>query len=269
MDPNSAISLNTGNPMPVSGFGTWPLKGDDATHAVAEALKQGYRMIDTSGDYGNQREVGRAIKDSGLNRQELFVITKIEPHQDAYSATAKNLKELGLSYVDLVLIHSPPAEGVGVELWEGLIQARDEGLTKDIGVSNYSCEQMDELIYATDEVPVVNQIEWSPFGHSMHMLDWADENEIIIQAYSSLTRAEKLDDDTMLKLAGKYNKTPAQIIIRWNLQHHVVPLIKASTREHMQENLNVFDFEITPEDMQDLDSLNEQYSVIAPKPLYI
>lgn len=269
MDPSSAISLNTGTAMPLTGFGTWSLKGDDAVRAVTEALKQGYRLIDTAASYGNQREVGQGIKQCGFNRQEIFVVTKILPDQDAYSATAKCLKELGLSYADLVLIHTPPADGVGVELWEGLIRARDDGLVKDIGLSNYSCEQMDELIYATDEVPVVNQIEWSPFGHSMGMLDWAEENEVVIQAYSTLTRAEKLDDETILQLAEKYNKTPAQIIIRWNIQHHVVPLVKASTQEHMQENLDVFDFDISPEDMGRLDSLNEQYSVIAPKPLYI
>lgn len=263
MDPSATVTLNTGNPMPVTGFGTWQLGGPDAVRATVEALKQGYRLIDTSGNYGNQAEVGQAIQKCGFNRQKIFVVTKIEKHEDAYAATRQNLKELQLDYADLVLIHWPPTDtNTSIKLWEGLIKARDEGLTRDIGVSNYSIEQMEELIEATDEVPVVNQVEWTPFGHDMKLLDWADDNEIVIQAYSSLTRGSRLDNPLLGRLAGKYSKKPPQIILRWNLQHGVVPIVKASGTEHIRENLDVFDFKLSEEDISALDSLNEQYSVL-------
>lgn len=255
--------------MPLTGFGTWQLRGAEATRAVSEAIRLGYRLIDTSGDYGNQPEIGKVIKSCGISRQDLFVVTKIEEDDDAYEATKDNLQDLGLDYADLVLIHRPPDHGVGVGLWEGLIKAHDEGLTRDIGVSNYSIEQMEELIDATDEVPVANQIEWTPFGHSMDMLEWADDNNVIIQAYSTLTRTARLGEGPVKRLAKKYGKTPAQVIIRWNIQHNVVPLIKASTQEHIKENLNVFDFELDEEDMTKLDSLNEQYSSLGSRPMYI
>jgi 2,5-diketo-D-gluconate reductase A len=269
MDKNSRISLHSGNKMPLLGLGTWKLTGGEATRSVKDALKMGYHMVDTSGDYNNQREVGEGIRQSGIKRENLFLVTKVEEDDDAYQAVKNNLNELGLEYADLILIHRPPQHGVGEELWDGLIRAKDEGLTRDIGVSNYSIDQIDELIDASDEVPVVNQIEWSPFGHSKDMLKYCEDNDIIIQAYSPLTRAEHLDDAPINDLADKYEKTPAEIMIRWNIQHHVVPLIKSTTTDHLTENLNVFDFELQPEDIERLDGLNREFSALGPKPQYI
>jgi 2,5-diketo-D-gluconate reductase A len=269
MNTNSTITLNSGNKMPVLGLGTWQLKGENAVQAARQALKMGYRMIDTSCDYGNQRDLGKGIKDSGCKREDIYLVTKVEEDDNSYQAVKDNLHELGVEYADLILIHRPPQTGAGEELWQGLIKAKDEGLVRDIGVSNYSIDQIDELTEASDEAPVVNQIEWTPFGHSRDMLTYCRDNDIIIQAYSPLSRQERLHDEPLLELSEQYNKTPAQIIIRWNLQNGVVPLIKASTGQHLEENLNVFNFELSDQDMQRLHSLNEQYSSLGSKPQYI
>ena len=243
MDPNSRISLHTGNSMPVLGFGTWELT-EDTPGTVAAALQLGYRLIDTSGDYGTQPGIGEGIKRSDIERSNLYLVTKVEETDDAYEATRRNLSELDQDYVDLMLIHRPPPAGTGEELWRGLMRARDEGLTKDIGVSNYSTELIDGLIAATGEVPAVNQIEWSPFGHSDDMLHYAEQRRIIVQAYSPLTRTERLHDEAISEIAEGHGKSPAQVLIRWNLQHGVVPLPKANQRRHLEEDFRVFDFDL-------------------------
>lgn len=264
MNAQSRITLRTGNNMPIMGLGTWQL--DNASAMIVKALQHGFRMIDTSGDYGTQPGVGKAVKDSGLDRSDIYIVTKVEEHDDAYAATRRDLQELGMDYADLVLIHRPPQDEVGIELWQGLIKAKREGLTKDIGVSNYSIDQIQALIDATGEVPVVNQIEWTPFGHSQEMLGYCQENGIIIQAYSPLTRHERLDDPTLGAIAEQYRKSPAQLLIRWNIQLGNIPIIKAGQEEHLKEDLNVFDFAITDEDMLEISALNEQYSALGSLP---
>jgi len=264
MNAKSKVLLQTGRKMPVIGLGTWLMA--DPLKTVTKALRMGYRLIDTSGDYGTQPGVGRAIRDSGIDRAEVFLTTKVEEHDDAYKATLRDLKELGLDYADLMLIHRPPEDEVGLELWKGLIKAKHQGLAKDIGVSNYSIDQMQALIDATGEAPVVNQIEWSPFGHSMEMLGYCQENGIIIQSYSPLTRHERLDDGMLTSLAEQYGKTPAQLLIRWNIQLGNVPIVKADQEHHLKENIDVFDFEISDDDMIEISSLNEQYSILGLLP---
>lgn len=263
------ITLDSGYKMPMIGLGTWQLTGDAALESVKYALGLGYRMIDTSGDYKNQSEIGKAVRENGVPREEIFLVTKVEENDDAYDKTCKDLRELGFEYADLMLIHRPPKHGAGRELWEGLIRARDDELTRDIGISNYPIDEIEELIQATRVVPAVNQIEWSPFGYSHEMLDYCNRNEIIIQGYSPLTRNTRLDEEKLIDLATKYKKTPAQIMIRWAMQHRVVPIPKASTREHLKENIDVLDFAISSHDMERLDNYNEQYSALAEKPLYV
>jgi 2,5-diketo-D-gluconate reductase A len=247
------------------GFGTWELT-DDTPAAIAHALEVGYRMIDTSGDYGTQPGIAEGIKRIGANRDSLFITTKIEETDDAYEATRQNLRELQLEYADLVLIHRPPTTGAGEDLWQGLMLAKQEGLAKDIGVSNYPIEKIQALIDATGEVPVINQIEWSPFGYSEDMLSYANQNNILIEAYSSLTRDTRLDDLLLRDIADKYSKTPAQVLIRWNLQRGTVPLAKANQRQHIEENIRVFDFELSDEDITTLNGLNEHYSALGALP---
>jgi diketogulonate reductase-like aldo/keto reductase len=247
--------------MPVLGLGTYQLK-HHTVEAVMQALEAGYRMFDTSGDYHTQRGIGEALKRSGVAREEIYLVTKIEETCDSFAATQANLAELKQPYADLVLIRRPPEKGVGEALWQGLRRAKRVGLVNDIGVCNYSIEQIEELVYLTGELPAVNQIEWSPFGHSPSMLDFCRDNGIVIQAWSPLTRAQRLNDDKLAGMAARYGKNAAQLLIRWNLQLGVVPLPKANHVQHQRENLNVFDFEISPPDMAKLRTLNEHYSAM-------
>ena len=262
---DSTVPLQGGNRMPLLGLGTYDLRHHTA-ESVSQALAAGYHMIDTSADYHTQRGIGDALRHCGLPRDSVYVVTKIEETPDAFEATRVNLAELRLDHVDLVLIHRPPDRGVGEVLWEGLRRAKRERLTRDIGVSNYSIEQIEELVYRTGELPAVNQIEWSPFGHSPRMLDFCFDNHIVIQAWSPLTRARRLNDDKLTSMAARYGKTPAQMLIRWNLQLGVVPLPKASHPQHRQENLEVFDFEIRQMDMVKMRTLNEHYSSMGVLP---
>lgn len=264
-DKDSTLSLHTGSKIPILGLGTWQLN-ENTADVIALAIKLGYKMIDTSSDYGTQPGVGEGIKKSGAERESLYIITKVEETDDAYERTKSNLAELNLDYVDLMLIHRPPPNGAGEELWEGLIKAKKEGLIKDIGVSNYSTDLIDKLIETTGEVPTVNQIEWSPFGYSEEMLKYCSGKKIIIQAYSPITRNQKLDQKVLDEIAEKYQKSPAQILLRWNLQIETVPLPKASSEEHLKENLDLFDFDISGEDMRRLSDLNEHYSSLGNLP---
>ncbi len=259
--PDSCRILPSGNRMPLLGLGTWQLNAH-TVDAIGSALELGFRMLDTSADYHTQRGIGDAIKACGLERDSMYIITKVDPQEDAYAATRKSLAQLKLNYVDLVLIHRPPEDGAGEAAWQGLRRAKREGLVHDIGVSSYSIDCIEELVYRTGEMPAVNQVEWSPFGHSPRMLDFCRDNDIIIQAWSPLTRATRLNDDKVGAMAARYGKTPAQLLIRWNLQLGVVPLPKANQVPHQRDNLSVFDFEITAQDMVRLNGLNEHYSAL-------
>jgi diketogulonate reductase-like aldo/keto reductase len=259
--PESCHVLPSGNRMPLMGLGTWHLTFH-TIETVCSAFELGFRMIDTAADYHTQRGIGDAIKACGFERDSIYVITKVEPEEDAHAAVLKNLAQLKLNYVDLALIHRPPKNGAGESSWQGLRRAKREGLVHDIGVSSYSIDGIEELVYRTGEMPAVNQIEWSPFGHSPRMLDFCRDNDIVIQAWSPLTRASRLNDDKVAAMAARYGKTPAQLLIRWNLQLGVAPLPKANHVQHQRENLNVFDFEIVPADMAKLGALNEHYSAL-------
>lgn len=270
MDATSTIKLNSGHEMPVIGLGTWQLHNHHATDVVKQALELGYRLVDTSGNYGNQRQVGNGIKKSSVDREEIFVVNKVETTDEPYQVSKDFCKAMGLEYIDMMLLHWPARNDAdNVELFKGLIQARNEGFIKSIGVSNFSEAQIREVIDATGEVPSVNQIEWSPFGHSMDMLEFCRDEGIVIQAYSPLTRAHELYGTHIEELADAYGKTPAQLLLRWNIQLGTVPIPKASSIEHLEENLDIFDFEISADDMADLNNLNEEYSVLQGSLSYV
>ncbi|HET9862795.1 MAG TPA: aldo/keto reductase, partial [Steroidobacteraceae bacterium] len=247
------------NRMPLLGLGTAELTVR-TVDTICNALELGFRMIDTCADYHTQRGIGEALRAAGVDRNAIFVITKVGPDEDAYAAVGKSLAQLRLDYLDLVLLQAPPQFGVGESSWQALRRARREGLTRDIGVSNYSIDCIEELVYRSGVLPAVNQVEWSPFGHSPRMLDFCRDNDIVIQAASPLTRARRLDDAKLGVMAARYGKTPAQLLIRWNLQLGVAPLPKANHVTHQRENLNVFGFEILPQDMARLNALNEHFS---------
>jgi 2,5-diketo-D-gluconate reductase A len=258
---DSRRMLPSGNRMPLLGLGTWQLR-HHTTDAVARAVDLGYRMLDTSGDYHTQRGIGEALRSRTWLRSSIYLVTKVEECDDGFESLRQNLCELKVEHVDLVLIHRPPRDGVGEKLWNDLRRAKRAGLTRDIGVSNYTIEQIEDLVYRTGEMPAVNQIEWTPFGHSPRMQDFCRDNDILIQAWSPLTRATRLNDDKVAGMAARYGKTPAQLILRWSLQSGVVPLPKANDPAHQAQNLNVFDFEIAPIDMMRLNALNEHFSAL-------
>jgi len=267
LTPESCHLLPSGNQMPLLGLGTWHLS-HHTVNSLCSALRMGYRMIDTSADYHTQRGIGEAIKACDADRDDLYIITKVDPDEDGYEATRRNLAQMKLNYADLVLIHRPPKEGLHEKAWDGLRRAKRDGLVHDIGVSSYSIHQIEELVYRSGEMPAVNQIEWTPFGHSPSLLDFCRDNGILIQSWSPLTRAERLNDDRISGMAARYGKTPAQLLLRWNLQQGVVPLPKANHVQHQRDNLSVFDFEITTADMIKLGSFNEHYSALG-RLLYI
>jgi len=261
----SRITLLSGNAMPLMGLGTWELTNDTAG-TVARALELGYALIDTACDYGSQAGIGEALRRPGIRRETVYLVAKVEEDDDPVPAARRYLGEMGVAYADLLLLHRPPADGVGEALWKGLADARSKGLARDIGVSNYSVEQIEELVARTGELPAVNQIEWSPFGHSGRMLDFCREQRIVLQAYSPLTRGQRLGDERLRDMARRYGKTPAQLLVRWNLQLGTVPLPKANQLAHLEENIRVFDFEIGDADMHALGALNERYSALSTLP---
>jgi 2,5-diketo-D-gluconate reductase A len=239
--------------MPVLGLGTWQL--DDAEAAVADALEAGYRMIDTSGDYGTQPGVGRGIASSTVPREEIFLVTKVEEDEDAYDSTSSNLEELGMDRADLVLIHRPPPSGAGEELWEGLLAARRDGLTREVGVSNYSSEQVERLRETSGELPVVNQVRWSPFDHAPGLLADARGSGVVIQAYSPLSQG-RIEDATLEGIGRRHGRSASQVALRWCLQIGVVPLPKAGAARHRRENIEIFDFELDEAEMSAVGALN-------------
>ncbi len=265
MTPDSRIPLRSGREMPVMGLGTWKLTRDTA-ETVQSAIEAGYRMIDTAVDYGSQPGIGAAIQASETNRDALYLVTKIEETDDPMDGVRRDLGELQLEYADLTLIHRPPPDGPGEALWRGLMQARDAGLVRDIGVSNYSADLIDRLADATGEMPAVNQVEWSPFGHDERLIEHHRGAGIVLQAYSPLTRAERLEDAMLIEIGRRHGKTPAQVLVRWNLQKGSVPLPKANHEAHFRENLDVFDFDLDERDLERLDGLNDRWSALGSLP---
>lgn len=265
MDASTTTRLRTGREMPIFGLGTWKLT-EETADIVAYAVDLGYRMIDTAVDYGSQPGIGRALARTDTPREDLYLVAKVEEDDHGLTATRRYLAEMEQDYADLVLIHRPPREGVGEELWDQLRRARDQGLTRDIGVSNYSVEEMDRLAEASGEMPVVNQVEWTPFGWSADVLEACRSREVVIQGYSPLTRGERLDHPDIRRVADERSATPAQVLLRWCLARGIVPLPKANSREHIRENLGTFDVELDADDLAVLDALDENYSALGAVP---
>ena len=262
----STYSLKNGLEIPVVGFGTWKTPdGDDAYDSVSEALKAGYRHIDTAAVYGNEESVGKAIKDSGLSREDVFVTSKVWNTERGYDKTIAayeaSLEKLGMDYLDLYLIHWPAIEKqnddweeLNKESWRALMDLYKVGKVKSIGVSNFQKKHMEALKDA-EILPMVNQIEFHPGWLQEETRELCKELGILVEAYSPNGNGKLLKDDTLLKIAEKYGKSVAQICIRWTLQHGTLPLPKSVTPEYIKENTEVFDFEISDEDMQTIDEM--------------
>ena len=257
----SRAKLNNGIEIPRLGLGVYQSPpGEITLRAVRYALKIGYRHIDTAELYGNESDVGRAVQESGIPREEIFITTKVWNSHQGYDSTLHacegSLQRLGLSYVDLYLIHWP-VQGLGDETWRAMIKLLHEGKARAIGVSNYSIRELNELLHRSDIVPAVNQVEFHPFLYQEELLRFCKNNKIQLEAYSPLTRGKRLNHPNIVEMAKKYNKTPSQILIRWSLQHDLVVIPKSIHEARIKENSQVFDFQLESNDMKVLNSLNE------------
>ncbi len=257
----SRIRLGGGGEIPFLGLGVYQSPPGKVTQrAVGFALEIGYRLLDTAAAYGNERDVGIALKGSGIPRNEIFVTTKLWNSDHGYDAALRacdaSLRALGLEYLDLYLIHWP-VPGLRGETWEALVALRKEGKCREIGVSNYTVRHMKELLATSAVVPALNQVEFHPFLYQRDLLDFCRRQGIQLEAYSPLTRGERLKHPTVVALAARHRKSPAQILIRWGLQRNLVVIPKSVREERIRENSQVFDFTLSPEEMGKLDSLDE------------
>jgi diketogulonate reductase-like aldo/keto reductase len=248
--------LTDGNEIPLLGFGVWQVpEGRECEDSVRWALELGYRHVDTAQAYGNERSVGKALRDSGVPREEVFITTKFYPARDDAEAEAeKSLERLGVDYVDLYIIHWP--QGGATWAWDGMQRAKERGHARSIGISNFSVAEIDELLGVADTPPVVNQVQFSPFEYRRGLLDACEERGVVIEAYSPLGTGRHLGDKGVAKIAERVGRTPAQVLVRWCLQRDLVVLPKSTHRERIEENAQVFDFELSGEDMAALDALD-------------
>jgi 2,5-diketo-D-gluconate reductase A len=257
------ITLNDGNAIPQLGFGVFQIEPRDTAKAVSEALEVGYRHIDTAEMYGNEKEVGEAIQASGLDRDDVFVTSKLnngshEPH-DAREAFDTTLSELGFDHVDLFLIHWPlPTlyDGDFVSTWRTLEEFHRDGRATSIGVSNWQIEHLERLAAETDIVPAVNQIEVHPYLTNNAVREYDREHQIATEAWSPIAQGQVLDDPTITQIAYKVGKTPAQVVLRWHVQRGDIVFPKSVTPSRMKENFELFDFEIEPADMDAITALD-------------
>jgi len=257
----STVKLNNNVQMPILGLGVYQTPPGRVTqNSVKFALKLGYRHVDTARIYGNEADVGEAVRESGILREDLFVTTKLWNSDQGYDSTLRayeaSLKRLGLDYVDLYLVHFPVPD-VRKESWRAMETLFKKGRCRAIGVSNFTIRHLEELTEESDVIPSVNQVEFHPFLYQKELLDYCQGKRIQVEAYSPLARGERFKQPRILSLAKKYSKTPAQLMIRWGIQHGVVVIPKSTREERIRENSQVFDFDISDDDMMSLDSLNE------------
>jgi 2,5-diketo-D-gluconate reductase A len=256
------VTLNDENTIPVIGLGVAELSDSETEQAVSTALEAGYRLIDTAAAYGNEQAVGRAIAASGVPRGELFVTTKLATEDQGFGASQDALKasleRLGLDYVDLYLIHWPAGDpGKYVDSWGGLMKSMADGFTKSIGVSNFHAEDLSNVIDLSYFTPAVNQIELHPLLNQAELRAVNAEYGIVTEAYGPLGVGKLLDNPTIATVAQAHGKTPAQVLIRWSIQLGNVVIPRSSNPERIKSNLDVFDFELTDDEMATLNGLDE------------
>lgn len=256
-----SVRLNNGVDLPVVGLGVYQAaSGEECRRAVRDALALGYRHIDTAKDYGNERDVGAAIRDSGVPRKEVFVTTKLwnddQGYDEALKAFDRSLSQLGLDYVDLYLLHWPVPRK-RLDSWRALERLLTEGRARAIGVSNFMPHHLEELLAHAQVVPAVNQIEVSPFLQQREARAASERHGIVVEAYSPLTRAMRIDHPTVAAIARRVARSPAQVLLRWGIEHRMVVLPKSTHRERIAENAALFDFTLPREAMAELDALEE------------
>lgn len=271
------VKLNDGNMMPQLGLGVWKAEnGGETEQAVRDAIRAGYRLIDTAMVYKNEEDVGRAIAASDVPRDELFITTKLwnsdQGAENVRPAFMKSLEKLGLDYIDLYLIHWPtPGRDLYVETWREFEKLRDEGLVKSIGVSNFEPEHLERLAMETGTVPVVNQVELHPGFNQAELREYCLGKDIRVESWSPIggSRGNTLENETVQKIAATHGKTPAQVVIRWHLQHSLIVIPKSVRKERIEENIDVFDFELSSEEMSVIDGIEGNRQGPDPKDMNV
>jgi len=253
--PADVVMLEQGGRMPLLGFGTWRLRGSEAVQATTAALEAGYRHLDTATMYRNEAEVGRALAESGLPRDDVFVTTKCPPDRSGreLDTLRESLDLLGLDHVDLWLVHWSSG-GQDVAMWQAFVKAQWAGLARDIGVSNFSSRLIDEVTSETGVAPAVNQIQWSPLLYDAEVVAEHEKRDVVLEGYSGL-KGGALDHPTIRGIAERSGRTPAQVIVRWHLQHGFVVIPKSSSPDRIRSNADVGGFELSRDDMAALDGL--------------
>jgi 2,5-diketo-D-gluconate reductase A len=250
-----SVPLPGGRPIPLLGFGTWQLSGEEAYRATRDAIEVGYRHVDTATGYGNEDRIGAAIADSGVDRDQLFVTTKCPPENVGreLATLEDSLRALRLEQVDLWLVHWPPGGEARPATWERFVQAQADGRARAIGVSNYSPAQIDELLEATGTAPALDQIPWAPSMYDPDLVGALEERRVILEGYSPLTRSD-LAAPVLGEVADAHGVTVAQVVLRWHVQHRFVVIPKSARRERIEENFEL-GFELAPEEMDKIDAL--------------
>ncbi len=269
---NSRRTLNDGGNMPVLGFGTYSEPPRDrVAKALHFAIDAGYRLIDTAAIYQNERFIGKSLSDLlvPVPREELFITTKVWKDAMRVGAVRESLEEsldnLRLEYVDLLLIHRPLSE-FNVDAWHVLEDLHDEGLAKAIGVSNFLVKHLEAIRETSTTTPAVNQFELHPFFYRKELVAYCQARGIVVESYSPIALGKRLGDARLRKIAVEHNKTPSQVLIRWNLQHDCVPIPRSVSEPHIRENAAVFDFDLSRAEMDEIDGWNEDYNVIGADP---
>lgn len=255
------VLLHNGVKMPYFGLGVYKVEeGNEVIESVKTALEVGYRAIDTAALYENEEGVGKAIKESGIPRKEIFVTTKVWNTDHGYEKTLKafdkSISKLGLDYVDLYLIHWP-GKDTFLDTWRALEKLYRDGRVRAIGVSNFKPHHLQTLMEHSEEKPVINQVELHPYFQQKELREFCKQHDIVVEAWSPLGRGQVLDDPVLAEIGKKYGKTPAQVTLRWHLQNDIVIIPKSVTPSRIKENADIFDFELTAEDMEQIDQLDK------------
>ncbi|RBA04685.1 aldo/keto reductase [Staphylococcus arlettae] len=259
---NDVYYLNNGYPMPEIGLGVYKITDSEMETAIESALEVGYRAFDTAYLYDNEVALGRVLKQSEIARDSLFITSKLWNDYQGFESTLEqfnqSLERLGTDYLDLYLIHWPCAEDdLFIESYKALEQLYEEGKVRAIGVCNFTKEHLEKLMDATDIVPAVNQVEVHPYFNQQQLQDFCDDNDIAVTAWMPLMRNRGLlDDPVIVEIAKRYNKTPAQVVLRWHLAHNRLIIPKSKTPERIEENFNIFDFNLEVTDIAEIDALN-------------
>jgi len=255
--PQPTRDLGDGVHMPLLGLGTWQVpQGRDTEQAVGWALEAGYRHIDTAAAYRNERSVGVAVRNSGLPRDEVFITTKWMPVRPSPARElTRSLTRLGLDYVDLYLIHWP-VPFTETRGWRAFEELRTQGLARAIGVSNFGADRLARLLAGATRPPAVNQVQFSPVHYRRRLLEYCTERGIALEAYSPLDRGRAVADPVIVDIAGRLGREPAQVTLRWAIQHGAIVIPKSTHRERIQANAAIFDFELSPADMATIDTLD-------------